>query len=615
MPVIISGILTAGMNPRCMCNESLQEEYAELRAAEVISRWPLTPGDVLDVAIGAHELVAHMESSIAIAFRKELFCRLMDRHAGEDARYKVMPESRLPLRAYMNALKSILAAVCVAVVLTSTAIAGDPVRVILHMPPPTQLRVEQLWRISLVNTTQSKIRLKLYGVAHDGTGRWIANGTSSAFDIPPGIMNVGPSDIGPIDYHADAEYDAVVTRTGTVPAGIYTICMYALDAVTSDTLGRDCSSAHVVLNVTPPHLINPRSNEILRDVPPVFSWTPVAPMVSLIEVSYRLNVVEVLGRQSPYDAIQSNPSWFSEDNLANTLVQYPLSAETFEPGATYAWQVTAFARDMNGAEGELAKSEIRAFSLVVQDTAGRPITNKAPDNICGTTAAKLTSAGKDRSYKLTITYNDSVPRPERVQSILVKCHKDTVLSIEGGVPKGWERTPSKFPPGSSAVTWTSTSGAIPAGTTELGVLTFAGTSSAPVTVVFEWLNKGNDVMCKDSTILNERLTYYELTDEESDALLEVPNTVLHIEYMNPYASMSDGQISIVDASSHTRMKSNATRPPVIQNLNGLNRIAVPLPDYKLLPGKSYTFRVACAKSTFVMNFKIKTDKATNDREK
>jgi hypothetical protein len=175
-------------------------------------------------------------------------------------------------------------------------------------------------------------------------------------DLTAGFTSVNPAAISPIDYDADPEYDDFVTRTGTVPTGEYTICVYVVDDITRDTLGRDCITAHEVVNVLPPQLIYPTEGRVVTEPHPLFTWTPVSPFAPGIDVSYRVRIVEIVGRQSPFDAMESNPPWFDEDNIAGTVVPYPLSAEPFTAGTEYAWQVIASVTTGEGREGELWNS-------------------------------------------------------------------------------------------------------------------------------------------------------------------------------------------------------------------------------------------------------------------
>ncbi|HEY3875145.1 MAG TPA: hypothetical protein VGM92_06685, partial [Candidatus Kapabacteria bacterium] len=150
-----------------------------------------------------------------------------------------------------------------------------------------------LWHVTLINSGAPR-PVVLYGIAHDGNGNFVADGLTSTFTISKGVTVVSPPELEPITYNSDPGYDNIVRRTGTVPSGKYTICVYVLDAKnTKDTLGRDCINNQVVLNVTPPQLIHPENNVVVTENLPLFTWTPISPLVPVTDVSYALRIVEV----------------------------------------------------------------------------------------------------------------------------------------------------------------------------------------------------------------------------------------------------------------------------------------------------------------------------------
>lgn len=549
---------------------------------------------------------------------------------------------------------------CFFIVSVANAQLGT-VKVHLHSPPPFQMNIEMLWHVDLTNSGGPRL-VYLFGVARETkSGRWIADGTSNKFTIPNGITSVNPADIGPINYTADAQYDELVGRTGKVPAGDYTICMYVLDANKNDTLGKDCISNHVILNITCSHLIHPANNKSIIEKLPAFIWTPISPTVPVAEVSYNLKIVELLGRQTPFDAMQSNPTWFDVDDLPTPLCPYPLSAENLEAGKSYAWQITALAQSANGDRIELCKSEVWSFTVTLSksDTAiVQPTDTVSPDlshtdssnksnvisdkgedtasvslhvhrpppiaeveninpntDVCKTLKVELLKISEESSYKLQITnkYAGELAN-KKPASFRITVKGDSIKFISGSVTDVWKRTPSKFPPSSSGAKWVSKSGVITNEKSNLGNITFRNPASTPVTVVYEWLNKDDELLCKDSTTLNESAAYYELSDEPSDVFIEVPNDVLHVEYLNNYSTSNEVTISILDAASHENIKSKGSKFG-LTNMNGSNRFAIPLKGYKLTPGKSYILTLVDSKNSYSLNFNVSKDAATNDREK
>jgi hypothetical protein len=69
-------------------------------------------------------------------------------------------------------------------------------------------------------------------------------------------------------------------------------------------------------------------------------------------VTYRLRIAEIYGRQSPYDAIRSNPAFFENRNITSTIYQYPTGARAFEAGMRYAWKVDVYINNVLISESE-----------------------------------------------------------------------------------------------------------------------------------------------------------------------------------------------------------------------------------------------------------------------
>jgi hypothetical protein len=225
------------------------------------------------------------------------------------------------------------------------------------------MNLEALWDVTLTNQGAERSVL-LYGVAHDSKGQFVGDGLTSVFILPQGLTIVNPPELEPIAYNSAPGYDEIIQRTGKVPAGVYTFCVYVVDAKnTRDTLGRDCISDHAVYNVAPIQLIHPNNASVVRESLPLFSWTSVSPLVPVEEVTYKLRIVEVFEHQSAFDALQSNPDWFIEDDIAPTLFPYPLSANALEDHATYAWQIIAYANTLDAGRGELVRSEASTFTV------------------------------------------------------------------------------------------------------------------------------------------------------------------------------------------------------------------------------------------------------------
>lgn len=247
-----------------------------------------------------------------------------------------------------------IAHIVLALVLCSGfAVAQTEVSVQLFQPAPNQLKIADLWRIKLVNTTQNTYTVCLFGTLEEtAIGKLLVDATTARFTLPPGTKIVSGSEIQPIDAnYYDDRYKQIFLRTGQAPAGEYRICVEVRLDCGAQVLGRDCKSARVQ-PLTPPILISPADQSTVEDRFPTFSWLPPAPLRNQ-RPTYQLRIVEVLGRQTPYDAMGSNPSWFERANLGPTVLQYPISARPFVPGNRYAWMIKAFSDGFPMGESEI----------------------------------------------------------------------------------------------------------------------------------------------------------------------------------------------------------------------------------------------------------------------
>jgi hypothetical protein len=216
--------------------------------------------------------------------------------------------------------------------------------------------------------------------------------------------------------------------------------------------------------------------------------------------------------------------------------------------------------------------------------------------------------------------HDTIALSSKPKIFRITVSGDSVATITGGLSDKWKRIPSKFPPSSLDVQWIASSLDFPAGESKLGTVKFQKSGEVSRMIHMEWLDQDSNVLCKDSVILGESSSFYELSDVASDVFIEVPNDILRIEYVNSYTSTSDGVVNIFDRQTHAPVKSHNAKPNVISNMNGLNRMSIPLNDYHLDVGKFYTLSVRDAQSMHSLNFKKTsengtTTKGTNENEK
>ena len=249
--------------------------------------------------------------------------------------------------------------------LLSSALSAQEVTVILFQPPPNQLRIADLWRVSLVNTTDEPVEIYLHGTVTERRDGLVVDAESRVFTLQPGPTQITGRELEPITVNSSNDrYREIVTRTGTAPSGEYTICVTAIEAATGAELGSDCLE-HSVERFSPPVLISPVDETDLSEKLPVFTWTPPVPTPRTRGgLTYRLRVVEILGRQTPYDALQSNPPFFERRDIRTPVLQYPPTARSFVQGRRYAWGVSAYDNNI-----EIGKSEVWSFTATTVELA------------------------------------------------------------------------------------------------------------------------------------------------------------------------------------------------------------------------------------------------------
>ena len=289
----------------------------------------------------------------------------------------------------MKTLKTLAIIIGLLGIMTNLYSQSGKVVIVLKQPPPLRFNMEDMWKITLHNSSQQTYRVQLRGVATEQKEGFIADAVTGTFTLPPGVKVVTAADIKPIKVNqTNPKYEDVVKNVGTVPSGSYDICVYAIDAVTGIELASDCIFTEV-LNLSQVELLSPEDGMNYEDPDVIktteggmpnrismnakqtsaniiFSWLPPTPVGAGQRVTYRLKIAQMYGMQSSYDAMQSNPLYYSISNLMTTIYQYPIAARPLS-GGSYAWQVDAF---VNGV--------LISSSEVWQINAGKetsPVTN------------------------------------------------------------------------------------------------------------------------------------------------------------------------------------------------------------------------------------------------
>lgn len=273
---------------------------------------------------------------------------LLKRMKNIQAFFNLFCHSRLGSRAVLYIALSCLA-------LTSKA----QVSVQLQPIMPVQLRLTDMWRANVMNSSGGEINAYLKGSVSYGNTTLIVEGTSQPLVLKPGINVINPASISIRGYEFNPAVNLPnLSSTELFPFGSYVVCLKVYNANSSE-LGASCIEA-IIKPLSPPMLLSPYNEAQVHTAYPLFIWSPPTPVPSGMQVEYDLKIVEVLTGQNPADAIQRNFALIQESDLHSNLFQYPVNAVKLEPQKNYAWQVVA-----KGDNFLIGTTEVWSFKMVL----------------------------------------------------------------------------------------------------------------------------------------------------------------------------------------------------------------------------------------------------------
>lgn len=236
-----------------------------------------------------------------------------------------------------------------------------PVEVELLSPPPGQMYVEDLWRVRLTNNSTETFSVFLFVTIEEASQGLLMDATTSAFLLPPGILFMSSVELSPISTEFyDNQFEESVSRMGGFPDGLYVITIYVYEEG-GGLLGQGGLTQDVE-NHSAPELLYPSDGEEIQSPLPQFSWMPTVPSDGIL---YDLRIVELLYGQAPQSAITANPALFLREDIDEPLLAYPVVAESFLTGHSYAWQVEGFYQGVS-----VGASEVWTFTCGASETEG-----------------------------------------------------------------------------------------------------------------------------------------------------------------------------------------------------------------------------------------------------
>jgi len=207
--------------------------------------------------------------------------------------------------------------------------------------------------------TETEVFLDI-GVVSEQHGE-VFNGRSQpiVFNMGAELREISSIDI--IDWnsiHWNNNIEAQAVRTGRFPEGDYFACIIAVGSE-NNFLTESCIN-FTINYPEAPYLISPIDDEIVNYPQPIFQWTPVLDYSSLGVINYLVKIVEMLPGQTAEQAILANPVHF-ELKTPTTTISYLPSAQSFEEGKHYAWQIQALDENEIPVANNDGRSEIWSF--------------------------------------------------------------------------------------------------------------------------------------------------------------------------------------------------------------------------------------------------------------
>jgi len=482
---------------------------------------------------------------------------------------------------------------------------------IIALDIKNQITYDDIWNLNIITSaphTFEEFYLKVNVYTSDN--KLLLRAVTKNFNLSQGVFSVNnfnySSILSPVtEFSIRSGYYSMLDAGGFFPAGKYVI-EYDLYGISVDPVGgfvhEKVGTYALQKNIEvffPSVLLEPANGsefEYEETKSMFFAWTPAMVMDNNADVTYELQIYEILPGQTPEQTVNSRNTFFAERNLKNTFFAYPVYARDFTNNKSYAWHVLTY---VNSNPADI--SEVWSF------TCG---SESLPDKIKACDFLKVgftkTLQGNANCYKLLITnnYTGSFTK-DKPKSFKINVNNDSIFSITGGVSNGWICVPKKIPPHTIDVKWVNEE-YIPNGKTALGFVCLGNSTISPVCLTYEWLNKDEEMICKDSISITEEAPscYYELGSEYSDNYTELSDNILNVQFFNHYASVENIIFTIIDIEAREIVLSKTERNIIINSITGLNRLSINLGDYKLLPGKTYLLTVSDFMNNYYLNFKI-----------
>ncbi len=221
--------------------------------------------------------------------------------------------------------------------------------------------------LTVVNNTISPQEVIITLLVKTSDGRQVISGSSSPTVLlhGPNVLNNTSLLHGNLKYY-DSGIKNQIIQTGRIPEGTYSACVSIASINGVSLVSNDCRDFTIVYP-DPPQLVYPLDGDSVNTNYPILQWTPVQVPIQY-RVHYVMTMVQLLPGQIPSQALAADVPQYTNGNLTNTALQYPISALPLVAGDTYVWQVQAL--DQNGFSPASNNGKSQIFTFKYQPSGG-----------------------------------------------------------------------------------------------------------------------------------------------------------------------------------------------------------------------------------------------------
>ena len=218
---------------------------------------------------------------------------------------------------------------------------------------PYQINVEDFYQISVINSgSETQFDLE---VTISTSGVLVYKSFVKNVEIPRGSktftytgLTIKSEEFPPNKYLKNLQTYRQFTT------GVYEVCYLFTTVNTKEPQGENCDEREIV-SMTPILLNTPDQNAKVNSTSPIFIWIPPTPLPKS-GINYQVKIVEILPRQSEFEALTRNPAIFKGEYFNSLTFNYPNNAIPLQNKKSYAWQVI-------NPENRKIDSEIWKFTI------------------------------------------------------------------------------------------------------------------------------------------------------------------------------------------------------------------------------------------------------------